>query len=58
MFFGFLKAVGAGEESMAVENFQRARQSLVSCVYIGPTIVGPGKKFSKERLSASWTTLF
>ena len=33
MFFGYLNALGGRRESMAIENSQRARHSLVSSVY-------------------------
>ena len=32
---------------MTIQNFQCARQSLVSSVDLGPTMVGPRKKISK-----------
>ena len=34
---------------MTIQNFQRARHSLVPSVYLRPTMVGPGEKLPKMK---------
>ena len=54
-------AMGAERANMAIicciRYFQCIKYYLVSSLYFGPTMVGPGEKFSKRRFSDGWKKL-